>query len=141
MTLTKKQSLLDAFFVSQFSYCLLAWMCHSRTLNNRIKKLHERCFRVTYNDKKSTFQKLLDKDKSVSIQNQNLQVRATEMYNVAKRLCPKIFTNTFMPRNQPNHNLRHITCFKMPLVVNSVYKETESIAFLDRKIWNLFLKM
>ena len=78
MSLTKKRSLLNAFFVSQFSYFPLVWMCHSRTLNNRMNKLHERCLRVIYDDKKSTFQKLLDKDKSVLIHNRNLQLLATE---------------------------------------------------------------
>ena len=58
------------------------------------------------------------------------------MYNLTKRLYAKIFTNTFTPRNQPNYNLRHITCFKIPLV-NSVYNGTESIAFLGPKIWEL----
>ena len=62
MSLIKQRSLLNAFFVSQFSYCALAWMYHSRTLNNRINKSHEKCCCVTYNDKKTTFQKLLDKD-------------------------------------------------------------------------------
>ena len=71
MGLTKKRSILNAFFVSQFSYCPLAWMCHSRTLNNRTNKLHERCLRFIYNDKKSTFHKALDKNKSVSIHNRN----------------------------------------------------------------------
>ena len=136
MSLTKKRSLLSAFFVSQFNYCPLAWMCHSRTLNNRINKLHERCLHVIYNDKKLTFQKLLDKDKSVSIHNRNLQVLSIEMYKVTKGLSPKVFANTFTPRSQPNYNLRHITCFKMPLV-NSVYNGTEIIAFLGPKIWEL----
>ena len=108
-------------------------MFRSRTLNNRINKLHERCFRVIYNRKKSTFQKLLHKDKSVSIHNRNLQVFATEMYKLTKGLSPKVSANTFTPRNQPNHNLRHIICFKMPQV-NSVYNGTERIAFLDPKI-------
>ena len=111
-------------------------MCHSRTLNNRINKLHERCLSVIYNDKKSLFQKLLDKDKSVLIHNRNLQVLATEMYKVTKGLSPNVFTNTFTPRNKPNYNLRHNTCFKMPLV-NSVYSGTESIAFLGPNIWEL----
>ena len=53
---------IKCIFVSQFSYCALAWMYHSRTLNNRINKSHEKCCCVTYNDKKTTFQKLLDKD-------------------------------------------------------------------------------
>ena len=57
-----------------------------------------------------------------------------------KGLSPKVFTNIFTPRNQPNYNLRHITCFKMPLV-NFVYNETESIAFLGPKIWELILEV
>ena len=36
ISLKKKRSLLNAFFVSQFSHCPLVWMCHSRTLNNRM---------------------------------------------------------------------------------------------------------
>ena len=40
---TKKRSvLMKAFITSQFSYCPLVWMFHSRTLNNRINKIHEK---------------------------------------------------------------------------------------------------
>ena len=33
---------MKSFIESQFSYCPLVWMFHSRALNNRINKLHER---------------------------------------------------------------------------------------------------
>ena len=141
MSLTKRRPLSNAFFVSQFSYFHLGLMWHSRTLNNRINKLYKRCLRIIYN-KKSKFQKLLDNDKSVSIHNRNLEVLSTGMYKVTKGLTPRVFTNTFTPRNKPNYNLRLITCFKMPLV-NFVCNGTESIAFLRPKIWELipvFLK-
>ena len=42
--LNKKQLLLSAFFMSQFSYCQLAWMCHNCTKNNKIKRLYENAF-------------------------------------------------------------------------------------------------
>ena len=52
MGLSKRKLLMNAFFTSRFSYCQLIWMCHSRNNNNRkISKLHERCLRITYNDK------------------------------------------------------------------------------------------
>ena len=73
--------------------------------------------------------KLLEKDKFVSTNNQNLQVLATEMYKVTKGLSSKIFANTIWPRNQPNWN-------KMPLA-NSVYNGPESIVFLGPKAWGL----
>ena len=43
--LTSKDHLrliLKAFIESQFSYCPLIWMFHSRTMNNRINRLYER---------------------------------------------------------------------------------------------------
>ena len=49
MDLHKERLLLNAFFMSQFNYCQLVWMCHDRTKNNKINRLHERFLR--YNDK------------------------------------------------------------------------------------------
>ena len=42
----KLRLLLKSFIESQFNYCPLIWMCHSRALNNKINKLHERALRV-----------------------------------------------------------------------------------------------
>ena len=64
----QRRIIMKAFITSQFGYCPLVWMFHSRRINNRINTLHERSLRLTYNDHNSTFQGLLDKDKSVSIQ-------------------------------------------------------------------------
>ena len=67
INLTKRKLLMNWFFTSQFNYCPLVWMCHNRTINNKINRLHERCLRIVYSDDKSSFQELLDKDKSVTI--------------------------------------------------------------------------
>ena len=61
-----KRKLMNAFFTSQFSYCPLIWMCHSRSNNRKINMLHERCLRIIYNDQQSSFTKLLNKCNSVS---------------------------------------------------------------------------
>ena len=50
MDLTKRKQIMNAFFKSQFSYSPLTRMMHSRKLNDKINRLHERCLRVTYND-------------------------------------------------------------------------------------------
>ena len=64
------------FFSSQFNYCPLTRMFHSRSLNHRIKRLHERCLRVIYKDGHSTYIELLNLDNSVSyfgFSNRNVQ--------------------------------------------------------------------
>ena len=39
---------------SQFNYCpFLIWMFHSRTLHNKINRLHERALRIVYSDYES----------------------------------------------------------------------------------------
>ena len=77
MNLSKKKKLRNSFVKSQFSYCPLVWMCHSCTINHKINHLHERCSRVIYNDKISSFKKLLERDGSIPIHNRNFQILAT----------------------------------------------------------------
>ena len=70
-------------------------MCHSRALNNKINRLHERCLRIIYNDKQLTFEEFLEKDDSVSIHIRNLQTPAIEMYNVMNGSSPEIVMKIF----------------------------------------------
>ena len=55
MNLSKRKALMKTFVISQFNYCPLVWMFHSRKLNHRINSMYNRTIRVTYQDYKSTF--------------------------------------------------------------------------------------
>ena len=70
-------------------------MLHSRELNNKINRIHERSLRSVYSDKTSTFQELLDKDNSVSVHHKNIQVLATEIYKTVNGLAPTIMNSVF----------------------------------------------
>ena len=58
MDFSKRRVIMKAFITSQFGYCPLIWMFHSRTLNDKINSIHERALRITYNDRTSTFEEL-----------------------------------------------------------------------------------
>ena len=51
-------------------------MFHNCTLNNKIIRLHERCFKIIYNDKLANFEELLHEDNSVSIHHNNIHALA-----------------------------------------------------------------
>ena len=70
-------------------------MCHNRTKNNKINKLHERYPRLLYNDKISSFHDLLEKDGFVSFHHRDLGALATEMYRVYDGMVPEIVTEIF----------------------------------------------
>ena len=67
-SLEKRKLLLNSF-ISQFSYCPLIWMCHSRKLNNRLNIIHE--LRIVYKDYDFCFEELLIKPGSVKIHHIN----------------------------------------------------------------------
>ena len=81
----KLKLVMKAFIESQFGYCPLIWMFHSRTLNNRINRLHERALRLAYKDRKSSFEQLLYLDKSFTIHHRNLQKLAIAMYKKSEQ--------------------------------------------------------
>ena len=62
MSLEQRRIVMKTFVESQFNYCLLIWMLHSRTLNNKINCLHEGALRTVHSDYKSSFNTLLEKD-------------------------------------------------------------------------------
>ena len=89
MNVQKQRTIMKSFVTSQFSYCPLIWMFHSRRLISRMNSIHERVLRITYQDNTSTFKELLNKDNSVSVHHRNLQVLATEMFKIHRFLSKK----------------------------------------------------
>ena len=84
--------------MSQFGYCPLVWMNHSRTLNNRINGLLKRALSLVYNDFSSSFPELLQKDKSVTAHHCNLQTLAYEIFKVKNNMAPEILTEIFFQK-------------------------------------------
>ena len=70
-------------------------MMHSRTLNIRINKIHERALRLVYKDDVSSFSDLLKKDNSFTIHERNIQSLAIELFKAVKRISPKIMEHVF----------------------------------------------
>ena len=110
-------------------------MCHSRALINKTNRLHERCLRIIYNDKTSTFKELLGKDNSVSIHYRNIQALAIEM-SIANGMSPEIMNEIFQLREKSHYNLRYTSEFIIPLI-HSVYHGSKSVSYLGPKIWEL----
>ena len=69
---SKRRILVNAFIISQFSYCPLIWMLHSRKMEHSINRIHERALHLIYpSDSKLTSKELLNKNKTVSIHQKN----------------------------------------------------------------------
>ena len=109
-------------------------MFHSRGINNKINRIHERALRITYNNKSSSFQDLLDKDNSVTIHLRNIRTLAIETFKVLHDVSPPLLNEVFGKRNC-NYNSRGNN-FLNRRRVNSVRYGRESVSFLTPKFWN-----
>ena len=86
MSFKQRRILLKTFIESQFGYCLLIWMFHSRRVNNKINHLLESSLRIVYKDNYSSYVDLLVKEKSFTIHQKNIQSLAVELFKVKRNL-------------------------------------------------------
>ena len=135
MDFPKRHLLGNAYLYLQFNYCQLVWMCQNRANNNKINRLHERRLCLIYNDKKSPFKDLLEKDGSVSIHHRNLRTLAVELFKAFKGLSPVIFAEAFPVRQQSQYNMRNYSYFAMPHA-KTVNHGLESLSYLGSKLWD-----
>ena len=119
MNLAQGRLIMNAFIFSQFRYCPLVWMLHSRKLNNRINNIHERALRIVSRNYESTFQQLLKQNKSVSIYQRNPQILATEIF-----------------KTKHGYNFQNAETLNRSNV-SSVKRGTERVIILGAKIWKI----
>ena len=111
-------------------------MIRSRFNNNRVKYLHKRCLRLIYNHKTSSYEELLEKDGSVSIQYKNIQTLAVEMFKIENGMSPQIVSYVFLFRRGNHYNFGQLNDFLLPSI-QTVYHDSESFFFYQGpKIWS-----
>ena len=105
---------MKAFVSSQFSYCPLIWMFHSRKMGHRINSIHNRSLKLVYQDSHD----LRFQDKSVSVHQKNLQLLATEIFKSKTGMSLELINDTFHFVERPYNSK-----FKKQLYIR---KETRS---------------
>ena len=137
MNLGQRRTIMKSFINCQFGYCPLVWMLHSRTLNNQINRIHERALRIVYKDYAASFDELLSRDGTVTVHERNIQILATELFNIVNGDAPDILKEVFPLKDSKRYSLRSI--FKTRNV-RTVNYGTETLSFIGPKIWEIVPK-
>ena len=135
----QRRLLMKYFIESQFAYSPLVWMFHDRGFNNKINKLHERTLRFVYQDDISSFEELLNKDKSVTVHHRNIHAMAIEMFKCLNGVGTEIMNDIFIRKeNASNRQMRFQKNF-LPQV-NIVHYGHDSLRYFGCKIWDKISK-
>ena len=136
MDISQRKLIANAFMMSQFSYRPLIWMFHSRAMEHRINRIHERTLRLIYpNQHQLTFKELLEKNKTVSIHQRNLQTLENEIYKAKNKISPEV-VNSLLEFTNKNYNLRNASILKRNRYF-TVHHGSENLVSLALKIWKL----
>ena len=128
----KRRYLMNAFIKCYFSYCPLIWMFHTRALEQRINRLHERCLRIIYSDTTSSFEDLLKLDKSSTFHQKAIQSLAIELFKAkSESRNEKVFN-----KNECKIKTRKRNSFRAR-EAESELNGKSSLAFLGPKIWSI----
>ena len=89
---------MKTFIVSQYGYCHLIWMFHSRGVNNKINHLHQRLLQIVCKDSIISFEDLFKRDKFFTIHQRNIQSLAIELFKVKRNLSNNIMYDIYQTR-------------------------------------------
>ena len=131
----KKRLAFNAVIKYHFNYCPLIWMFSSRRSNILINQIHERSLKTVYNDTCSTFQELLQRNRSVCIHYKNIQTLTKEVFKVLKNICPPII-KIFFDYRQNSHNIKKFQEMRQQKVRTAHYG-LETAFYRAPQLWSL----
>ena len=135
MNIEKRRTIMKSFVTSQSSYCPLIWMFRNRRLNNKIDSIHERALSITYQIIRQHFKNCQTTTTLFQRITETCKFRQQKCLKFYRGLSPEILRELFLSKTS-SYNLRRNHTFEKRNV-HSVYYGTESLSFLDPKIWDL----
>ena len=101
MSILECKLIANAFIMSQFSYSPLIWMFHSRAMEHRTNRIHERTLRLIYpNQHQVPFKELLKKPGPLAY------TRKNETCKAKHKISPEVVNSLYEYTNK-NYNLRN----------------------------------
>ena len=119
-----------------FNYCPLVWMFSNATSLKKTENLQKRVLRFLYNNYQLTYEELLDKANSSTMNVKRLRLLCVEIYKTINNLNPS-FMKQILELRETNRNVREK--YRLNLNIpnyNQVTFGKKSLRIFELKIWN-----
>ena len=124
--------------MSNFNYCPLVWMFSNATSLKKIENLQKRALRFLYNNYQLTYEELLDKANSSTMNVKRLRFLCVEIYKTINNLNPSFMKQIFELR-ETNRNVREK--YQLNLNIPNYDQVTfgkKSLDYVDRKFGTVY---
>ena len=131
-----KRVFINSYFMSSFNYCPLVWMFSNATSLKKIETLKKRALTFLYNNYQLTYEELLVKANSSTMNVKRLRFLCVEIYKIINNLNHSFMKKIFELR-ETNRNVREQ--YRLNLNIpnyNQVSFRQKSLRIFGPKIWN-----
>ena len=99
----EKKILINSYFMANFNYCPLVWMLSNANSLKKIANLQKRALRFLCNDYEISYEELLSKSSTSSMNIKRLRALCVELYKTINKLNPDFMRDLFKLRftNRP----------------------------------------
>ena len=101
----QREAIHNTFILSNFNYCPIVWHFCSKSSSRKMEKIQERALRFLFNDKRSTYEDLLEKCQSSTLHLRRIKTIALEVFKSLNDLNPPFMKELFTTKSV-NYNLR-----------------------------------
>ncbi|KAL9954029.1 hypothetical protein ACROYT_G041517 [Oculina patagonica] len=115
LPLKTKQSLYRSFILPHFYYCSQVWHHCGKRNTRKLEKVNERALRYVFKDKKSSYEQLLKRMSSQTLQNRQIQDMLCTINNCLSNKAPPSIKNLVSLRGC-SYNLRGENMLALPKV-------------------------
>ncbi len=113
-------------------------MSYDRSMYNKLNHIQEKALRIVYRDRESDYLTLLQKDNSVTVHQNNLQLLITEIFKTTNDLNP-IFMKEIFKKKDSQYDLKINNRLQVPrhktVAVYGKQSETYIGAFFGTRLW------
>ena len=136
MNFEEKKILINSYFMANFNYCPLVWMLSNASSLKKIENLQKRALRFLCNDYEISYEELLSKSSTSSMNVKRLRALCVELYKTINKLNPDFMRDLFKLRftNRPVREK-----YKMNMIIpefNQVSYGKKSLRTFGPKLWN-----
>jgi len=129
-----KMNVMNAFILSNFSYCALVYHFCSVKNQRKLEKLQERALRIVFNDYLCEYSQLLDRAKMDSLYVKRCKKIMEHIFKALHHLSP-LFAEDFYVLKEMSYQLRNHKTVKIPKF-NTVHFGQRSMKYQASKLWN-----
>ena len=136
MNFEEKKILINSYFMANFNYCPLVWMLSNASSLKKIENLQKRALRFLCNDYEISYEELLSKSSTSSMNVKRLRPLCVELCKTINKLNPDFVRDLFKLRftNRPVREK-----YKMNMIIpefNQVSYGKKSLRTFGPKLWN-----